>query len=95
MTKLAIVVMTILFTHAATADDFQIKVKEDQQIIKIQDDQYNWAIDVDCNSKLKTDEQANVQVSKRRIQIGNTIKIKQGNKENRCRVKQLAVTSIF
>lgn len=95
MTKLAIVVMTILLSTAAMADEFKIKLKEDQQIIQIRDDQYQWMLDVDCNRRLKETEKTNVAVNKRRVTIGKTIKVKQGNKESTCEIKQLAITSIW
>mgnify|MGYP004140979395 CR=1 FL=1 len=93
MTKLALVVMTMLFTGTAMADEFQLTIKEDQQIIQIHDNDYKWLIDVDCKSQLKENEKTDITVSKRRVQVGKTITVKQGRKEQNCRVNQLAVVS--
>lgn len=95
MTKLVLVVMTILFTGTAMADEFRLKIKEDQQIIQIRDNDYKWLIDVDCKSQLKENEETDITVSKRRVQVGKTITVKQGRKEQNCRVRQLAVVSMF
>ena len=95
MTRLAFVVMTIFLTPVAMADDFRLTVKEDQQIIQIHDNEYKWMIDVDCRSDLKQDKETELQVHKNRIQVGKTIKVKQGKKSQNCTVKQLAVVSPF
>lgn len=95
MTKIALVVMTILSTSAALADDFQVKIKEDQQLIQVRDDQHQWTIDVDCREDLRPDESARLSIIKRRVQVGQTIKVKQGKDSQRCKVNQLAVVSLF
>lgn len=95
MTKLAIVVMTILLSTAAMADDFRIKITEDQQLIQVKDDLHQWTMDVDCNKDLDLKENATLDVSKKRIHIGQTVKVKQGKTTQKCRIKQLAIVSIF
>lgn len=95
MTKLALVAMTMLFSTVAIADEFKIKFKDDQQIIQIRDDQYQWMLDVDCNRRLKETEETDISVSKKRVTIGKKIKVKQGKKESTCEIKQLAITSIW
>lgn len=95
MTKLIFVVMTILLSTVAMADDFQIKVKKDQQILQVKDDQHKWTIDVDCLKDLDVKEDATLEVSKNRVRIGQTVKVKQGRKTQNCKIKQLAIVSIF
>ena len=95
MTKLALVVMTMLISTAAIADDFQVKIKDDQQLIQVKDDRYKWTIDVDCHKDLDVKEEASLEVSKKRVHIGQTVKVKQGRKTQNCKIKQLAIVSIF
>ena len=95
MSKIALVVMTILLSNVAMADDFQIKKTEDQQLIQVRDDQHQWTIDVDCRTNLDTEKIVTLDVSKKRVQVGSTIKLSQGNKKQNCKVNQFAVVSLF
>lgn len=95
MTKLLLVVMTLLAVPAMGDVEFQIKIKEDNQIIRVIDAEYQWMIDVDCKKKLDSEKPTDITVSKRRVQIGKSIKVKQDGEEQTCLVNQMAITSVW
>lgn len=94
MTKFLLVVMT-LFATQTLADEFTLVEREDQQIIKAVDENYNYLIDVDCNVKLDKEEPVDIETSKRRLDVGGNIKVKQDNSTQKCKIRQLAITSVF
>ena len=95
MNKLLLVAMTLLAVPAMGDVEFQMKIKEDNQIIKVVDTEYQWMIDVECNQQLDAEKPTDITVSKRRVQVGKTIKVKQDGKEQSCLVNQMAITSIW
>lgn len=95
MTKLLLVVMTLLAVPAMGDIEFQMKIKEDNQIIRVVDADYQWMIDVDCKQELDSEKPTDITVSKRRVQVGKSIKVKQDGEEQTCLVNQMAITSVW
>ena len=95
MNKLLLVVMTLLAVPAMGDVEFQMSIKEYNQVIKVVDTEYQWMIDVDCEEKLDVEKPTDITVSKRRVQVGKPIKVKQEGKEQTCLVNQMAVTSVW
>ena len=95
MNKLLLVVMTLFAVPAMGDLEFEMKIKEDNQVIKVVDAEYQWMLDVECNQQLDAEKPTDITVSKRRVQVGKTIKVKQGGKEQSCLVNQMAITSVW
>ena len=95
MNKLLLVVMTLLAVPAMGDVEFQMKIKEDNQIIRVVDSEYQWMIDVDCKQELDSEKPTDITVSKRRVQVGKSIKVKQDGEEQTCLVNQMAITSVW
>ena len=95
MNKLLLVAMTLLAVPAMGDIKLELKLKEDHQIIKVRDSEYQWMIDVECNQQLDAEKPTDITVSKRRVQVGKTIKVKQDGKEQSCLVNQMAITSVW
>ena len=95
MNKLLLVAMTLLAVPAMGDVEFQMSIKDHNQVIKVIDTDYQWMIDVDCEEKLDTEKPTDITVSKRRVQVGKSIKVKQDGKEQSCLVNQMAITSVW
>jgi len=95
MNKLLLVAMTLLAVPAMGDVDLKMKLKEDHQIIKVVDAEYQWMIDVECNQQLDVEKLTDITVSKDRVQVGKSIKVKQDGKEQTCLVNQMAITSVW
>ena len=95
MTKLLLVVMTLFAVPAMGDVELEIKIKEDNQIIKVVESEYQWMIDVECNQQLDAEKPTDITVSKKRVRVGKTIKVKQDGKEQSCLVNQMAITSVW
>ncbi len=88
-------ILLITFGTTTYADPFTVVEREDQQIIKAQDEKYNYFIDVNCIVKLDADKVVDISTNKRKIEVGGKIKITQDNKKQSCKIEQLAITSVF
>jgi hypothetical protein len=88
MTKLAIVVMTTLFSTAAMANEFDF-LKNTQ--VRLQTASHNWDIDVACRRDIKQDTQVIVRTPPKEIRLDGRITIEQSKKRQSCRVRQLVV----
>jgi len=95
MNKLLLVAMTLLAVPAMGDVKLELKLKEDHQIIKVVDAEYQWMIDVECNQQLDVEKLTDITVSKDRVQVGKTIKVEQDGKEQTCLVNQMAITSVW
>ena len=95
MNKLLLVAMTLLAVPAMGDVKLELKLKEDHQIIKVVESEYQWMIDVECNQLLDAEKPTDITVSKKRVQVGKTIKVKQDSKEQSCLVNQMAITSVW
>ena len=95
MNKLLLVAMTLLAVPAMGDVDLKMKLKEDHQIIKVVDAEYQWMIDVECNQQLDVEKLTDITVSKDRVQVGKSIKVEQDGKEQTCLVNQMAITSVW
>jgi len=95
MNKLLLVAMTLLAVPAMGDVKLELKLKEDHQIIKVVDAEYQWMIDVECNQQLDVEKLTDITVSKDRVQVGKSIKVKQDGKEQTCLVNQMAITSVW
>ena len=95
MNKLLLVAMTLLAVPAMGDVTLELKLKKDHQIIKVVDTEYQWMIDVECNQQLDVEKLTDITVSKDRVQVGKSIKVKQGDKEQTCLVNQMAITSVW
>lgn len=95
MNKLLLVAMTLLTVPAMGDMQFQMKIKEENQIIQVVDAEYQWMIDVDCKKELDAEKPADITVSKRHVQVGKPIKVKQDGKEQTCFVNQMAITTVW
>lgn len=87
--------LTLLAVPAMGDVEVEMKIKDDNQIIKVVDAEYQWMIDVECNQQLDAEKPTDITVSKRRVQVGKTIRVKQDGKEQSCLVNQMAITSIW
>ena len=88
MTKLAIVVMTTLFSTAAMANEFDF-LKNTQ--VRLKTASHNWDIDVACRRDIKQDTQVIVRTPPKEIRLDGRITIEQSKKRQSCRVRQLVV----
>lgn len=88
MKQLAFVVMTILFSTAAMANDFNFN-KHTQ--VRIQTESHNWNLDVRCRKDIKEDTRIIVRTPPKEIRLDGRITIEQSKKRQACRVRQLAV----
>ena len=88
MTKLTFVVMTILFSTAAMANDFDFR-KNTQ--VKLQTASHNWDIDVACRKDIREDTRVIVRTTPKEIRLDGRITIEQSKKRQSCRVRQLVV----
>ena len=95
MNKLLLVAMTLIAFPAMGDVTLELKLKEDHQIIKVVDAEYQWMIDVECNQQLDAEKPTDITVSKKRVQVGKSIKVKQEGKEQTCLVNQMAITSVW
>lgn len=95
MNKLLLVAMTLLAVPAMGDVKLELKLKEDHQIIKVVDAEYQWMIDVECNQQLDLEKLTDITVSKDRVQVGKSIKVEQDGKEQTCLVNQMAITSVW
>lgn len=95
MNKLLLVAITLLAVPAMGDVTLELRLKEDHQIIKVIDAEYQWMIDVECNQQLDAEKPTDITVSKKRVQVGKTIKVKQDGKEQTCLVNQMAITSVW
>jgi|DEB0MinimDraft_4_1074332.scaffolds.fasta_scaffold03757_8 hypothetical protein len=95
MNKLLLVAMTLLAVPAMGDVKLELRLKEDHQIIKVVDAEYQWMIDVECNQQLDVEKLTDITVSKDRVQVGKSIKVKQDGKEQTCLVNQMAITSVW
>jgi len=95
MNKLLLVAMTLITFPAMGDVTLEFKLKEDHQIIKVVDAEYQWMIDVECNQQLDAEKPTDITVSKKRVQVGKSIKVKQDGKEQSCLVNQMAITSVW
>ena len=95
MNKLLLVAMTLIAFPAMGDVTLELKLKEDHQIIKVVDAEYQWMIDVECNQQLDAEKPTDIIVSKKRVQVGKSIKVKQEGKEQTCLVNQMAITSVW
>jgi len=86
MTKLAFVVMTILFSTAAMAKDFEKNTQ-----VRLQTASHNWDIDVACRKDIKQDTQVIVKTPPKEIRLDGRITIEQSKRKQSCRVRQLVV----
>jgi len=95
MNKLLLVAMTLLAVPAMGDVKLELRLKEDHQIIKVVDAEYQWMIDVECNQQLDVEKLTDITVSKDRVQVGKSIKVEQEGKEQTCLVNQMAITSVW
>ena len=95
MNKLLLVAMTLLAVPAMGDVKLELRLKEDHQIIKVVDAEYQWMIDVECNQQLDVEKLTDITVSKDRVQVGKSIKVEQDGKEQTCLVNQMAITSVW
>ena len=95
MNKLLLVAMTLLAVPAMGDVTLELKLKENNQVIKVIDAEYQWMIDVECNRQLDAEKPTDITVSKKRVQVGKPIKVKQDGKEQSCLVNQMAITSVW
>lgn len=95
MTKLIFVVMTLASLPAMGDVDLKMKLKENSQVIKVVDTEHQWMIDVECNKELDIEKPTDITVSKQRVQVGKSIRVKQDGKEQICLVNQMAITSVW
>ena len=79
MNKLLLVAMTLITFPAMGDVTLEFKLKEDHQIIKVVD----------------AEKPTDITVSKKRVQVGKSIKVKQDGKEQSCLVNQMAITSVW
>ena len=83
MTKLAIVVMTIILSASAFAQDNHLDK------VQLQTASHKWEIDVKCQTDLQPNERVKVKTHPTQIRLDGRITIEQKKKRQSCRVRQL------
>lgn len=83
MTKLTIVVMTILLSTSAFAQDNHLDK------VQLQTASHTWELDVKCRTDLQPNEIVKVKTHPTQIRLDGRITIEQKKKRQSCRVRQL------
>ena len=86
MTKLAIVVMTILLSTSAFAQD-----TPQLESVRLKTETHKWELGVQCRKNLKPDTRVIVKTHPKEIRLDGRITIQQEKKRQACRVRELAV----
>ena len=85
MTKTILVVMTMLLSASAYAQDNHLDK------VQLQTASHTWELDVKCRTDLQPNERVKVKTHPTQIRLDGRITIEQKKKRQSCRVRQLAV----
>ena len=83
MTKTILVVMTMLLSTSAFAQDNHLNK------VQLQTASHKWEIDVKCRTDLQPNERVKVKTHPKQIRLDGRITIEQKKKRQSCRVRQL------
>ena len=83
MTKTILVVMTIILSTSAYAQDNHLDK------VQLQTASHKWEIDVKCQTDLQPNERVKVKTHPTQIRLDGRITIEQKKKRQSCRVRQL------
>jgi hypothetical protein len=83
MTKTILVVMTMLLSTSAYAQDNHLDK------VQLQTASHKWEIDVKCQTDLQPNERVKVKTHPTQIRLDGRITIEQKKKRQSCRVRQL------
>lgn len=87
MTKLSIVVMTILLSTSAFAHHGGSHFKN----VQLSTASHDWEIDVQCRKEIDPNTRVKVKSHPKQIRLDGRITIQQNKKKQECRVRQLVV----
>ena len=83
MTKTILVVMTMLLSTSAFAQDNHLDK------VQLQTASHTWELDVKCRTDLQPNERVKVKTHPKQIRLDGRITIEQKKKRQSCRVRQL------